>query len=64
MNINPAYRKLLSDLNMPLTMEGFLQEHNSLIFLSSSWNGVTLSVLIEPHSHIIKKALYLFKLIN
>jgi len=59
MNINPAYRKLLSDLNMPLTMEGFLQEQNSLIFLSSSWNGVTLSVLIEPDSHIIKKALYL-----
>tara|TARA_Y100000814_G_scaffold281063_2_gene244903 strand:- start:1178 stop:1909 length:732 start_codon:yes stop_codon:yes gene_type:complete len=59
MNIHPAYRKLLSDLNMPLTMEGFLQEQNSLIFLSSSWNGVTLSVLIEPDSHFIKKALYL-----
>jgi len=58
MNIHPAYEKTLSDLNIPLIMEGFLEKENDLVLLSSSWDELTLSVLIDPMSHIIKKALY------
>ncbi len=58
MNIHPVYEKSLSDINQPLTMEGFLKEQSDLTFLLSSWNGVTLSVLIDPISHTVKEALY------
>lgn len=58
MNLHPAYEKSLSDINQPLIMEGFLKKEGDLTFLSSSWNGVTLSVLIDPIYHIVKKALY------
>ena len=54
MNIHPAYEKTLSDLNIPLIMEGFLEKENDLVLLSSSWDELTLSVLIDPMSHIIK----------
>ncbi|MED5578737.1 MAG: hypothetical protein VX794_01770 [Nitrospinota bacterium] len=58
MNVHPAYEKSLGSMNASLNMEGFLKEQKNLVLLSSSWNGVTLSVLIDPMTHIVKKALH------